>query len=1020
MCGVVGIYAYAAHARPVDRDELRAVRDHMAARGPDAAGEWFSDDGRVALGHRRLSIIDLSEGGAQPKRSADGAAILSFNGEIYNYRELRRELQSRGRVFTTDSDTEVLLQLYEEFGTGMLERLRGMFAFALWDSRRRAMLLACDPFGIKPLYYADDGGTLRAASQVKALLRADVDTSPEPAGLAGFYLWGSVPAPWTLYRGIRNLPAGHFMWVGAEGAAPPHAYCCVQDIFAQAEASPARGTRDDALEAIAAALHDSVQAHLVADVPVAAFLSAGLDSSVICSIVAQHGAPMRTLTLAFAEFAGTRDDESPLARSLAAQFGLEHKVLTVHRADFESEREKLLAAMDQPSIDGVNTWFVARAAASQQMKVALSGLGGDELFASYPSFRDVPRIARTTRPLARMPGLGLVLRKLTAPLLSQFTSPKYAGLLEYGGTAGGAYLLRRGLYMPWELPQLMGPDMAREGWARLQTIARLDETAAHRTSRMAVSALETSWYMRHQLLRDADWAGMAHSLEIRVPFVDIALLKSAAPWLAAYPDITKREVAVAAAPSLDMKLLAKPKTGFSVPVREWLGARQPGEGPRGLRGWAREVEVAYRAASHRSGQGTRRAPRVLVASISTGNGGVHAMTEFAVRVLRARGCEPVIAHYEPYSWSPGLSVPSFRLPWGRPGARVGVSHGNVETHTIGCWLPELEFTHYFATRHWRALMEGCDAFMVVSGNVLPATAFHQTGRPYLAWVATDWDGDRQARARHFPWPRRILDRHGNSPVIRSLERTLLRSGSIVSLSAYTSGVLDAIAGRPVSIATVPVPIDTRLFMPRPQHRVAGRLGFAGRFSDPRKDIGLLLHAVALLRARGRDVHAMLMGDTPSASMAQQVHALGLDGAVLFEPNLSREQLPGALQTLDLFVLPSQQEGLCIAALEAMACGVPVVSTRCGGPEEFVLPGETGALVEHSAEAMAAAIEAILASEPTRAAMAARARHVVESRYTEAVATQALVRAMEGWLPSARTEAPAAAIASQTVEGLAPS
>ena len=302
MCGVAGVYAYSNSAAPVDRDELRAVRDHMAARGPDGSGEWYSPDGRVGLGHRRLAIIDLSPGGAQPMASADGQLVISFNGEIYNYRELRAELQAKGRVFTSGSDTEVLLQLYDEYGTAMLEMLRGMFAFALWDARKRAMLLARDPFGIKPMYYADDGKTLRVASQVKALLRAPVDTSPEPAGHAGFFLWGSVPCPWTLYRGIRSLPAGHLLWVSEQGASTPSPYRVVTDILAGAAAHPARCTEGEALEQVSAALAASVRAHRVSDVPVGVFLSAGLDSGMLCaltpmSIVARRGEPGASSTV---------------------------------------------------------------------------------------------------------------------------------------------------------------------------------------------------------------------------------------------------------------------------------------------------------------------------------------------------------------------------------------------------------------------------------------------------------------------------------------------------------------------------------------------------------------------------------------------------------------------------------------------------------------------------------------------------------------------------------------------------
>jgi asparagine synthase (glutamine-hydrolysing) len=457
MCGIAAAYAYAGGAPAVDRGELRAVRDAMALRGPDGSGEWFSDDSRVGLAHRRLSIIDLSARAAQPMAHADGNLVLTFNGEIYNHRELRAALEHAGRVFRTDSDTEVLLHLYEAHGTAMLTMLRGMFAFALWDARRGEMLLARDTFGIKPLYYADDGQTLRVASQVKALLRARVDTRPEPAGHAGFLLWGSVPSPFTLYRGIRALPSGHFMRVRPGGAARPERYASVSAILADAAHEPARGSRGEALEAIRASLQASIRAHLVADVPVGVFLSSGLDSGMLCAGATKEAPRTHALTLAFPEYEGTINDEAPLARAIAAKLGCGHEVMHAGRTDFERQLPRLLEAMDQPSIDGINTWLVASAAASRGMKVALSGLGGDELFASYPSFSDIPRMVRAFGPFAHAPRMARTVRRAAAPLLGLVTSPKYAGLMEYGHTVPGAYLLRRALFMPWEIGKLIDP-----------------------------------------------------------------------------------------------------------------------------------------------------------------------------------------------------------------------------------------------------------------------------------------------------------------------------------------------------------------------------------------------------------------------------------------------------------------------------------------------------------------------------------------------------------------------------------
>src|SRR6478672_3928656 len=232
MCGINGIFAYHDVANPIDREELLRTRDHMAARGPDGMGTWVSADKRVGFGHRRLSIIDLSDAGAQPMTSADGKLIVTFNGEIYNYRTLRKSLEAKGRVFRSQSDTEVLLHLYAEKGEALVHELRGMFAFAIWDADRKQLFLARDPYGIKPLYYADDGWTLRFASQVKALLAGQkVSRDPEPAGWVGFCLFGSVPEPFTTFRQIRILPAGCTALVDRIGMRSPKRYHSIAAVY---------------------------------------------------------------------------------------------------------------------------------------------------------------------------------------------------------------------------------------------------------------------------------------------------------------------------------------------------------------------------------------------------------------------------------------------------------------------------------------------------------------------------------------------------------------------------------------------------------------------------------------------------------------------------------------------------------------------------------------------------------------------------------------------------------------------
>jgi asparagine synthase (glutamine-hydrolysing) len=598
MCGLAGILAYHDAAPPIDGEEILTMRESMQSRGPDGAGLWISEDGRLALAHRRLSIIDLSEAGAQPMGTPDQSLWVVFNGEIYNYRELRQGLENQGYRFQSHSDTEVLLHLYREYGDDLTARLRGMYAFGIWDNVRKRLLLGRDPFGIKPLYYADDGKTFRFASQVKALLAGGaVDTSPQPAGHAGFFLWGWVPEPYTLFRGVRALPAGSILVKDFRGNTAVSCFCAIPTEIEKAYAAgkDAGLGKEAVQDALKTALVDSVKHHLVADVPVGIFLSSGLDSSTITALTSWEQGQLHSITLGFQELKGSEYDETTYAAEIAARYGTVHQTRWITREDFQSDYKRILAAMDQPAIDGVNMYFVAKIAAAAGMKTALSGLGGDELWGGYPSFRDIPRLVRTFSLAGGVPGVGRLFRLVTAPWLKHFTSPKYAGLLEYGGSYAGAYLLRRGLFMPWELPEVMDPDLARAGWEELQPLVRLNATIPRVPEDfLKVAALEMVWYMRDQLLRVADWAGMAHSLEIRVPLVDIVLLRQVAPLLATNRRPTKLDMAGRLTPPLPDAVLKRPKSGFLVPVNRWLaGAVSPGDG-QGDHNWRLWAQAVYK------------------------------------------------------------------------------------------------------------------------------------------------------------------------------------------------------------------------------------------------------------------------------------------------------------------------------------------------------------------------------------------------------------------------------------------
>jgi asparagine synthase (glutamine-hydrolysing) len=591
MCGINAIYAYRDAVPPVDRDELIATRECLRSRGPDAGDAWIEPGGRVGLGHRRLAIIDLSPAGAQPMHF--GALTIIFNGEIYNYRELRAGLEARGRTFVSHSDTEVLLQLFEEKQERMLGELRGMFALVIWDARKKRMFLARDPYGIKPLYYADDGGTLRAASQVRALAASGrVDRRFDPAGAAGFFLRGTVPEPFTMYRAIRALPAGSYCWIDAGGVGEPVQYFSIAATLRDAVERDGTFTDDERREAVHEAVLESVRYHMVADVPVGAFLSAGIDSTAVVALARETGAAdLQTMTLRFAEYRGRVNDEAPLAAEVARQYGVRHAIQELTLAEFKASLPRIFEAMDQPSVDGLNSYFISKAAHELGLKVALSGTGGDELFGGYTSFRDIPRWMPITSVLARVPHLGDAVHRLNSALArrSRHVSPKMGEIIRYGASWAGAYLVKRGRFLAAELPALLGEEIAREGLARLDPLRLIEQAVTPDPGNgfARVAALESSLYLRNQLLRDMDWASMAHSLEVRVPLVDAHLLRKLAPALVTRKERGKQLLAAAPNPPLPSEVRKRRKTGFTLPIKEWL--QQEGEVEVGKRSWAKKV-----------------------------------------------------------------------------------------------------------------------------------------------------------------------------------------------------------------------------------------------------------------------------------------------------------------------------------------------------------------------------------------------------------------------------------------------
>lgn len=557
MCGIAGILSIDRQPE-LAASPLPAMLLALRHRGPDDEGVFRSPGGHAALAHARLSILDLSPAGHQPMSTPDGRLTIVFNGEIYNFQELRRELAARGAVFRSNSDTEVILRTYEHHGAACVEKLRGMFAFALWDEREQCCLLARDPFGIKPLYYHATGARLIFASETRALLASGlVDRKLDARGLHGYFRTGSVPEPRTLLRDVRCLEAGHTA-VWRAGQLETRRFWSLQ--FAPAPVAEA-----DAVRATRHALLDSVEHHFISDVPVGVFLSGGIDSTALVALARTAGRKdLHTYSIGFP---GLPADEGGLARRTAEHFGTRHEEWPLDAAAGRELFGQFLRAMDQPSIDGLNTFTVSKFARDRGMKVVLSGLGGDELFGGYKSFREVPRLARLNR---RLRGAGPV-RTGAQALLRRASRPPWRRLGEMLGQPARldtAYAALRGTFTDTEAAALTRRYTGEEVADDFST----EEPPPDPTPEDTVSRLELTRYMRNQLLRDSDVMSMAHGLELRVPFLDLPLADALARIPAALRLRTGKQLLLQAVPEVPAWIASQPKRGFLFPFDQWLGA----------------------------------------------------------------------------------------------------------------------------------------------------------------------------------------------------------------------------------------------------------------------------------------------------------------------------------------------------------------------------------------------------------------------------------------------------------------
>ncbi len=575
MCGICGALQEQPAGGATSRSLLEQAVSRMNAallhRGPDDGGTWLDTAGRLALGNRRLAIIDLSPAGHQPMADAGGEVVVTYNGEIYNFQELRAELAAAGYPFRGRSDTEVILALYLREGRAMVRRLRGMFALALWDGRTQRLILARDRLGIKPLYYTRQHGRWIFASEIRALRASGlVPGRLNHAALAAYLRLGSVPGPMTILSDVEELPPASMLVVDGERAAIERYW----EIPAPQRdggdpVAAARGLRDR--------LRDSVARHLISDVPLGVFLSGGIDSGAIVAMMREAGhSEIRTFSITFPE---AEYDEGADASRVAARYGTRHTAWQVRGEDVAADLDRVIAAMDQPTVDGLNTYFVSRATRASGTIVALSGLGGDELFCGYPSFRLAPRLLAWQRAVSRAGPLRPVLSAALAVAPSQ-RSAKLRESLAGAPDIRSAYLAVRGLLSRGEAASLLAPGPLREAVRELDAAAALGALAPDLPGDPVsdIGVLELRGYMHNQLLRDTDVMSMAHSLEVRVPFLDHVLVEFASSLplhLRANGRPPKWLLLQALGDSLPPQATG-PKRGFTFPLGVWMqGALRP-------------------------------------------------------------------------------------------------------------------------------------------------------------------------------------------------------------------------------------------------------------------------------------------------------------------------------------------------------------------------------------------------------------------------------------------------------------
>jgi asparagine synthase (glutamine-hydrolysing) len=570
MCGFVASFGF-----NFKENNFKKALKHLSRRGPDSEGKW--SENKVFLGSRRLAIIDLKKRANQPMHSLCSRYVLVFNGVIYNFLELRDYLLAKGIKLRTYSDTEVILELFALEAEKMLPKLKGMFAFVIWDRVKKKAFAARDPYGIKPLYIGTCKYGLIIASQVKTLLSTNlISKEYDIDSKSLFRILGFVIEPDTWFKNIKSLNAGNYIWIEKGAIISDIKWHNINKYWDNISLSNKKYSKEKVYKEVKKSVVESVKRHLVSDVPLGLFLSSGIDSAVLAGLIVENGHKSITgITVSFNDFENTENNEVEGAKVIAKHFGIKHYVYNVSKRDFINDLPNILLAMDQPSIDGINTWYASKAASKLGLKVVFSGVGGDEIFFGYKLFKQIPILIKFISIISKIPGVVKLINVFLILISYLKNNAKWRFILIWAKTVNGAWLLKRSILTSRNSFFLKKNNTNLENLNNnffYKKIFSVLSKKPNNNIRLKLAQMESVIYLRNQLLRDSDWASMYHGIELRTPFVDVTLLNNLKNIFCYFPFFNSKAPLINCLTKKDLpkSITIKKKIGFETPIKQWI------------------------------------------------------------------------------------------------------------------------------------------------------------------------------------------------------------------------------------------------------------------------------------------------------------------------------------------------------------------------------------------------------------------------------------------------------------------